>query len=118
MVIAKRGSDAMCGCQVVGFLAKDAEVQPRGCARGCACTSDVCTSPAPSQVLEALEEIAFQPEFLPNRIEKERKAVMAEAQVNGHQVVCSRVRQRYGRGTAAHATSRLNEVPLGVHLAG
>jgi hypothetical protein len=45
----------------------------------------VCTSPAHSQVLEALEEIAFQPEFLPNRIEKERKAVMAEAQVSDHQ---------------------------------
>lgn len=33
------------------------------------------------QVLEALEEIAFRPEFLSTRIEKERKAVMAEAQV-------------------------------------
>jgi len=33
------------------------------------------------QVLEALEEIAFHPEFLPTRIEKERKAVMAEAQM-------------------------------------
>ena len=33
------------------------------------------------QVLDALEEIAFRPEFLPTRIEKERKAVLAEAQV-------------------------------------
>lgn len=33
------------------------------------------------QVLEALEEIAFKPEFLNMRIEKERKAVLAEAQV-------------------------------------
>jgi hypothetical protein len=33
------------------------------------------------QVLDALEEIAFKPEFLNMRIEKERKAVLAEAQV-------------------------------------
>lgn len=33
------------------------------------------------QVLEALEEIAFRPEFLGTRIEKERKAVLAEAQM-------------------------------------
>eukprot|EP00798_Chlamydomonas_sp_ICE-L_P019762 gene19762-26456_t len=33
------------------------------------------------QVLEALEEIAFKPEFLGSRIEKERKAVIAEAQM-------------------------------------
>eukprot|EP00798_Chlamydomonas_sp_ICE-L_P027064 gene27064-2297_t len=33
------------------------------------------------QVLEALEEIAFKPEFLDTRIEKERKAVIAEAQM-------------------------------------
>ncbi|GAX77204.1 hypothetical protein CEUSTIGMA_g4650.t1 [Chlamydomonas eustigma] len=33
------------------------------------------------QVLEALEEIAFRPEFLNTRIEKERKAVLAEAQM-------------------------------------
>ncbi len=32
-------------------------------------------------MLEALQEIAFNPQFLPVRIEKERKAVMAEAQV-------------------------------------
>jgi predicted Zn-dependent peptidase len=32
-------------------------------------------------VLEALAEIAFQPQFLPSRIEKERKAVLAEAQM-------------------------------------
>ena len=37
----------------------------------------------PPQVLEALEEIAFKPEFLNTRIEKERKAVLAEAQVWG-----------------------------------
>jgi predicted Zn-dependent peptidase len=33
------------------------------------------------QVLEALAEIAFEPQFLPMRIEKERKAVLAEAQM-------------------------------------
>lgn len=33
------------------------------------------------QVLEALVEIAFQPQFAANRIEKERKAVLAEAQM-------------------------------------
>lgn len=33
------------------------------------------------RVLEALEDIAFQPEFLPTRIEKERKAVLSEAQM-------------------------------------
>jgi predicted Zn-dependent peptidase len=32
-------------------------------------------------VLEALAEIAFAPQFLPTRVEKERKAVLAEAQV-------------------------------------
>jgi predicted Zn-dependent peptidase len=32
-------------------------------------------------VLDALAEIAFEPEFLPSRIEKERKAVTAEAQM-------------------------------------
>ena len=39
---------------------------------------EMCILP---QVLEALEEIAFKPEFLNTRIEKERKAVLAEAQV-------------------------------------
>ncbi len=34
-----------------------------------------------TQVLEALEEIAFRPEFQTSRIEKERKAVLAEAQM-------------------------------------
>ena len=33
------------------------------------------------QVLDALAEIAFNPEFLHNRIEKERRAVLAEAQM-------------------------------------
>ncbi|KAL4457809.1 hypothetical protein ABPG75_012674 [Micractinium tetrahymenae] len=33
------------------------------------------------QVLDALTEVAFEPEFLPSRIEKERKAVVAEAQM-------------------------------------
>lgn len=33
------------------------------------------------QVLEALAEIAFEPQFLPMRVEKERKAVLAEAQM-------------------------------------
>ncbi|KAG2437818.1 hypothetical protein HXX76_005438 [Chlamydomonas incerta] len=33
------------------------------------------------QVLEALEEIAFHPQFSASRIEKERKAVLAEAQM-------------------------------------
>jgi predicted Zn-dependent peptidase len=32
-------------------------------------------------VLEALADIAFEPEFLPSRLEKERKAVLAEAQM-------------------------------------
>lgn len=32
-------------------------------------------------MLEALEDIAFKPQFLPLRIDKERKAVMAEAQM-------------------------------------
>jgi len=32
-------------------------------------------------VLDALTEVAFEPEFLPSRIEKERKAVVAEAQM-------------------------------------
>ncbi|KAI8464353.1 MAG: LuxS/MPP-like metallohydrolase [Monoraphidium minutum] len=32
-------------------------------------------------VLEALSEIAFAPQFLPTRVEKERKAVLAEAQM-------------------------------------
>ena len=35
----------------------------------------------PLQVLDALAEIAFNPEFLQNRIEKERRAVLAEAQM-------------------------------------
>lgn len=32
-------------------------------------------------MLDALAEIAFNPEFLQNRIEKERRAVLAEAQM-------------------------------------
>ncbi len=32
-------------------------------------------------MLDALAEIAFNPEFLHNRIEKERRAVLAEAQM-------------------------------------
>jgi hypothetical protein len=32
-------------------------------------------------VLDALTEVAFEPEFLPSRIEKERKPVVAEAQM-------------------------------------
>lgn len=39
------------------------------------------TAPPRSQVLDALAEVAFEPEFLPSRIEKERKAVVAEAQM-------------------------------------
>lgn len=38
-------------------------------------------APLLPQVLEALREIAFEPEFLPGRIEKERRAVLAEAQM-------------------------------------
>ncbi|RMZ57046.1 hypothetical protein APUTEX25_002278 [Auxenochlorella protothecoides] len=38
-------------------------------------------APMLAQVLDALAEIAFEPEFLPSRIEKERKAVTAEAQM-------------------------------------
>lgn len=37
--------------------------------------------PPPRQVFEALEEIAFHPQFSGSRIEKERKAVLAEAQM-------------------------------------
>ena len=40
-----------------------------------------CPPGCPAQVLDALTEIAFEPEFLPSRIEKERKAVVAEAQM-------------------------------------
>lgn len=40
----------------------------------------------PLQVLDALTEVAFEPEFQPSRIEKERKAVVAEAQVGGSRV--------------------------------
>lgn len=32
-------------------------------------------------MLEALTEIAFEPELLPSRLEKERRAVLAEAQM-------------------------------------
>ena len=35
----------------------------------------------PAQVLEALTEIAFEPELLASRMEKERRAVLAEAQM-------------------------------------
>ncbi|CAL8466878.1 g6414 [Coccomyxa elongata] len=38
-------------------------------------------TPMLPQVLDALAEIAFNPEFLVNRIEKERRAVLAEAQM-------------------------------------
>jgi predicted Zn-dependent peptidase len=34
-----------------------------------------------AQVLEALTEIAFEPELLASRMEKERRAVLAEAQM-------------------------------------
>lgn len=34
-----------------------------------------------AQIVDALTEIAFDPEFLRMRIEKERKAVLAEAQM-------------------------------------
>jgi predicted Zn-dependent peptidase len=37
--------------------------------------------PMLEQVLDALTEIAFEPDFLPSRIDKERKAVVAEAQM-------------------------------------
>jgi hypothetical protein len=39
--------------------------------------------PMLQQVMDALAEVAFEAEFLPSRIEKERKAVVAEAQVWG-----------------------------------
>jgi len=39
-------------------------------------------------VLDALTEVAFEPEFAPSRIEKERKAVVAEAQVRGGAGYC------------------------------
>lgn len=38
-------------------------------------------NPMLPQVLDALVEIAFEPEFLPTRIEKERRAVLSEAQM-------------------------------------
>lgn len=39
-------------------------------------------------MLDALTEVAFEPEFLPSRIEKERKAVVAEAQVGRAGAAC------------------------------
>eukprot|EP00879_Flechtneria_rotunda_P011618 GHRR01012135.1.p1 GENE.GHRR01012135.1~~GHRR01012135.1.p1 ORF type:complete len:964 (+),score=341.69 GHRR01012135.1:177-3068(+) len=44
-------------------------------------TNCITRTPMLPQVLEALAEIAFEPQFLPMRIEKERKAVLAEAQM-------------------------------------
>jgi hypothetical protein len=44
--------------------------------------------PLREQVLQALAEIAFAPQFLPTRVEKERKAVLAEAQVCMSVCVC------------------------------
>ncbi|GLC34133.1 hypothetical protein PLESTB_000841000 [Pleodorina starrii] len=43
--------------------------------------NSITGQPMLPQVLEALEEIAFQPQFSGSRIEKERKAVLAEAQM-------------------------------------
>ncbi|GIL94695.1 hypothetical protein Vretimale_918 [Volvox reticuliferus] len=43
--------------------------------------NSITGQPMLPQVLEALEEIAFHPQFSPSRIEKERKAVLAEAQM-------------------------------------
>lgn len=44
--------------------------------------NDVATGePMLPRVLEALEDVAFHPEFLSTRIEKERKAVLSEAQM-------------------------------------
>lgn len=64
------------------------------------------------QVLDALTEIAFEPEFLPSRIEKERKAVIAEAQVRRAVVggVVGRYRGAYGEGCdGAHRHCRRAE---------
>uniref|UniRef100_A0A383WE33 Peptidase M16 N-terminal domain-containing protein n=1 Tax=Tetradesmus obliquus TaxID=3088 RepID=A0A383WE33_TETOB len=44
-------------------------------------TNCITGTPMLPQVLEALAEIAFVPQFLPMRLEKERKAVLAEAQM-------------------------------------
>jgi hypothetical protein len=51
------------------------------CAAAAAACLPVLPTPLIMQVLEALAEIAFSPQFLPMRIEKERKAVLAEAQM-------------------------------------
>jgi hypothetical protein len=49
------------------------------------------------KVLEVLEEIAFKPQFLGSRIEKERRAVLAEAQMMNtieYRVDCQLLRVR------------------------
>lgn len=60
--------------------------------------------------LEALEEIAFQPRFLPQRIEKERRAVLAELQMMNtieYRVDCQLLEQ-------LHSENRLgNRFPIG-----
>jgi predicted Zn-dependent peptidase len=45
------------------------------------CADGATGAPMLPAVLDALAEIAFSPEFLPSRLEKERKAVVAEAQM-------------------------------------
>lgn len=45
------------------------------------CTMQGSEEPMLPMVLEALHEIAFQPRFLPSRIDKERRAVLSEAQM-------------------------------------
>ena len=42
------------------------------------CRTDACPS---LQVLDVLKEVAFEAEFLSTRIEKERRAIQAEAQM-------------------------------------
>lgn len=77
--------------EVGGLSAASASVSIHCAAAGCLMQrpyrlpADVskgsCCSPAWLQVLDALSEIAFNPDMLVSRLDKERKAVLAEAQM-------------------------------------
>lgn len=66
-------------------------------------------------MLEALSEIAFAPQFLPTRVEKERKAVLAEAQVREGGAARRFVSQRLATRMAAELAEA---AALGTRLAG
>ena len=53
----------------------------KGCSMDHSCILLIACLIWHAQVLDALAEIAFDPEFLGTRIEKERRAVLAEAQM-------------------------------------